>query len=194
MEEKKKIKPHFKDKIGQIGRKFHNFRGKNSLNQIWNNRRKCRIFKWIQWNSIEDPNRSENDRRKKTFERQNLENLHKIWQLQTKKFSQSDLKRQEKMQNFNVNSTKFDWTSKSKWKWKKDDIWKRKFAKFTENFTILQEKLPSIGYEMAGENGELKEIRLTIEIGEKKWHWRDENWQIWRKFYNFSQKNSLNSI
>ena len=36
-----------------------------------------------------------------------------------------------------------------------------------ENFTILQEKLPSIRSEMTGENGELKEIRLKIEIGEK---------------------------
>ena len=34
MGEKKEKQPRFKDKIGKIARKFHNFREKNSLNQM----------------------------------------------------------------------------------------------------------------------------------------------------------------
>ena len=33
-EKKKEKQPHFKDKIGKTARKFHNFRERNSLNQM----------------------------------------------------------------------------------------------------------------------------------------------------------------
>ena len=45
---------------------------------------------------------------------------------------------------------------------------KTTFEKYGENFTILQEKIPSIKSEMTGENAkfpdEFKKIRLTIQM------------------------------
>ena len=100
------------------------------------------------------------------------------------------------MANFNLNSTKFDWRFESKWKSeKKNDSLKTKFDKFTQNFTILEEKIRSTRSERTGENAEFSnefnEIRLKIEIEPKI---RDKN-HIWnRKFHNFPRENSLNQI
>ena len=84
------------------------------------------------------PNRSENERRKE-----------KISQFYTKKFTQSLVKRQEKMHNFKVNPEKFDWRSKSKWKWKKKQHLKEKIWQID---TILGEKIHWIRFEMTREN------------------------------------------
>ena len=43
-----------------------------------------------------------------TFQRENFQNLHKISQFYTTKFTQSDLKSQEKMHTFKMNLMKFD--------------------------------------------------------------------------------------
>ena len=53
--------------------------------------------------------KSENTKKTKDNSKgQNLQNFEKISQFYTIKFIQSDLKSQEKMQNFKANSTKFD--------------------------------------------------------------------------------------
>ena len=59
-EKTKKKKRQFNEKIS---RKHHNYPREISLNQIWNDTRKWRISKWIQWDSIEDSDRSENRRK-----------------------------------------------------------------------------------------------------------------------------------
>ena len=76
----------------------------------------------IQVNSIEDSNRTENGRKeeeKTTLERENLQNLEKISQFYKGKFTESDLKWEEEMQNLLVNSTEFaSWTENEREKGK----------------------------------------------------------------------------
>ena len=120
----------------KMRRKFHNLSRENSLNQIWNNRRKCRISKWIQRSSIEHSHWSENGRKTRKEDdiwKKNLENLHKISQFVSNKLTESDRKWQKKMQNFKTNSTKFDWRFNWRCKWEK-----------TSNVTH-PEKTPHIG-------------------------------------------------
>ena len=79
------------------------------------------------------------------------------------------------MYNSMVNSTRFDWRSKSKRKLKKKtnkkDISKREFVLITENFTISQEKIHSNAIPIkptnAEHNGEFNEIRFNIQIKPK---------------------------
>ena len=101
-EKREKKKVDLKEKIYITWRKFHNFTKENSLNQIWNEKRKCRICRWIQRNSIEDSNQTENGRKEE----------------------------------------------------EKNNTWKRKFAKFGKNSTILQRKTHWIRSEMRKENAE----------------------------------------
>ena len=71
----------WKTKFYKMWRKFHNFSPENSPNQIWNDRRKCRISKWIQRSMIEHLHWSENGRKTRKENdiwKKNLENLHKI--------------------------------------------------------------------------------------------------------------------
>ena len=120
MSDKKQKKRHFKEKICKIYTKFHNFTWQNSLNQIWNDRRKCRILKWIQRSLIEHSHWNENGRKTRKENdiwKKNLENLHKISQFETNKLTESDWKWQKKMQNFKTNSTKFDWRFNWRCKW-----------------------------------------------------------------------------
>ena len=56
---------------------------------------------------------------KKAFERENLQNFDKISQFEKRKFAQFRFKWQLKIQNLRMNSKKFDWRFKSKWKWQK---------------------------------------------------------------------------
>ena len=71
------------------------------------------------------------------------------------------------MQNFKVNSMKFDWRFKSKWKWKKTTFEEENL----QNFTIWEEKIRSIPIQITRENeefnNEFKQIRLKIQIEEK---------------------------
>ena len=105
------------------------------------------------------------------------------FQVSTREFFQRDLKPQEKIQN----SSKFDWRLKSKWKWEKKMAFEREKAKFWQNFKILHDKIRLIRVQMtsgnAEFNGELKEIRLKIQIevkiGEKNIFQR-ENLQNFR--------------
>ena len=95
--------------------KSHNFRGKNSRNQIWEG--------------------------------------------------------QEKMENLKMNSRKIRLRIQIEMKMgekkNKNDIKKRKFGKFTQNFTSLEEKIPTIGIQMTGENAEFQcefEQKIQIEV------------------------------
>ena len=133
--------------------------------------------------------------KKMTFESKNL-------QFSREKLSEFELKCQKNMQNLIDNRTEFDWRWKSRWKWRKraqkSDIWKGKFenssGKNSVNsglndrreygmFSAMQRN--SIEVENQGENGEKE--------GAKKRHLKVKIWEIWRKFCNFKEKNSLNS-
>ena len=65
---------HLKAKICKIWKKFHNFRRENSVNWKSNDKWKCTI----QRNSIEDPNRSKNGRKKRHFDRKIRKNDKKF--------------------------------------------------------------------------------------------------------------------
>ena len=146
-EKKKKQKRHLQEKIYKNDQKIENLRTENSLNSNSNHREKRRIQWWIQRYSIEDANRSENWRKKetkKTFGRENFEELHEIWQFQKRKFTQFQFKSQGEMQNSMVNLTIFHWRCKSKRKSEKKrnkkHICKRKFRRITQNWQFDNRK------------------------------------------------------
>ena len=165
LEKKNKRKRYLKKKVCKIYKKFHNLTRENSLNCKSNDKRKCRIERWIQPNSIKDSNHRLKGR---TIRKNN-----DIWKWKfavSRKSTQFEFKCQVKMQNWTANSTKFDWTFKSKFKReknkKKHDISKWKFAKFQENYTIFQEKIHwtqnELTIEHAKFNGKFSQIRLNI--------------------------------
>ena len=141
MGEKKKKKRHLKGKICKIWRKCRNFTRENSLNQIWNEKKKCRISMRIQLNSIEDSNLSENGRKeqeKTTLERENSAILQgKIHWIRSKMRKENA----EFAGESNWIRLKIRVEVKIAEKKKKKSISKWKFAEFGENFTILQRKI-----------------------------------------------------
>ena len=143
----------------------------------------------------------ENKEKKTTIQRENLE---KTSQLSKRKFTQSDLKWHEKMKNLKSESNEIPFNIQIEVKIaEKNDMWKTKFAKCGENFTILAEKIHWIRSEMTGENvefpNESNEVWLNIHIEvkvAKKWEKGTTSerkiWKIYTKFHSLRPTNSLN--
>ena len=88
---------------------------------------------------------------------------------------------------------KFDWRYKSKWKCeKKNDVWKTELGKLTQNFTIVDEKIPSIRSEKTGKDAEFQ--RNSIEHRNRSDNGKKKDDISKRKFHNFTGKTSLNQI
>ena len=77
MGKKSRKERHLKVKISRIKRKFENFTGTNCLNSSKNQRRKCRILRWIQLDLIEEFNRNEVGGKERHLK-------EKIWKIQRK--------------------------------------------------------------------------------------------------------------
>ena len=143
----------------------------------------------------------ENKGKKTTIQRENLEQTS---QLSKRKFPQSDLKWQEKMKNLKSESNEIPFNIQIEVKIaEKNDMWKTKFAKCGENFTILVEKIHRIRSEMTGENVEFQnesnEVWLNIYIEVKMAEKREKRTtserkigKIYTKFHGFRPTNLLN--